>query len=443
MKWPTFIYNFTFQLLKIVQDRPVIQIPDLEQYQITDYNALVTTNSANKIIPNMNSNKSKVVSDYLAHISPDAFTASKPQNIAYVLVEGENVIATSPGTKKTVKEHCEFLFIHKLKPLLRNCQEMMIMFDDQHKPLNIKSTDDIRYGGHLEVLDLTKEHVIDDWNTIFKNPHNKRQFKTIFVDHVMQICGSHMHNNQCIYFNGTYDEGKVWRAKQLESGYTKLEVMEHLTLSCGESDIKIFQLSQKLDLKGQSMLILSMDTDVKMLALYWSSKLQIDYVIRSGSNLIPSYFSPKIMIDSLNQKFGDNVGKFVENLLKIYAIFGCDYLPCFAQISHSYAMKVYEKVYTERPFDCLNDFLWLILRVYMQKNHALKKLFPDTNDDLSLDEMILKTRGAIKSVRGSDILTIPLPSVLRLHLKRADLVQQFWTGSTENMDPSLYGYCRY
>ena len=439
MKWPTFIYNFTFQLLKIVQDRPVIQIPDLEQYQITDYNALVTTNSANKIIPNMNSNKSKVVSDYLAHISPDAFTASKPQNIAYVLVEGENVIATSPGSKKTVREHCEFLFIHKLKPLLRNCQEMMIMFDDQHKPLNIKSTD----GGHLEVLDLGNEHVIDDWNVIFKNPQNKRQFKTIFVDHIMQICGSHMQNNQCIYFNGTYDEGQVWRAKQLENGYTKLEVMENLKLSCGETDTKIFQLSQKLELKGNPMLILSTDTDVKMLSLYWSSKLQIDYVIRSGSNLIPSYFYPQKMLDALNKKFGDDVGKFVENLLKIYATFGCDYLPCFAHISHAYAMKVYQEVYNERPFNCLDDFLWLILKVYEKKNRTLKKLFPDMKDDLSLDEMILRTRGAIKSVRGSDILTIPLPSVLRLHLRRADLVQQFWTGSTENLDPSLYGFYRY
>ena len=252
-----------------------------------------------------------------------------------------------------------------------------------------------------------------------------------------------MQNNQCIYFNGTHDDGKVWKAEQLEAGYTKLEVMENLTLSCGESDNKIFELSQKLDLKGKQMLILSTDTDVKMLALYWSSKLQIDYVIRSGSNLIPSYFFPTIMVHSLNHKFGDHAGKFIENLLKIYSIFGCDYMPCFSHISHSYAMKVYEDVYNERPFNCSDDFLWLIQKVYQKKNPTLKKLFPDTNDDLSLDEMILKTRGAIKSVRGSDILTIPLPSVLRLHLRRADLVQQFWTGGTENMDPSLYGYYRY
>ena len=166
-------------------------------------------------------------------------------------------------------------------------------------------------------------------------------------------------------------------------------------------------------------------------------------VIKSGSNLIPSYFYPQKMLDALNKKFGDDVGKFVENLLKIYATFGCDYLPCFAHISHAYAMKVYQEVYNERPFNCLDDFLWLILKVYEKKNRTLKKLFPDMKDDLSLDEMILRTRGAIKSVRGSDILTIPLPSVLRLHLRRADLVQQFWTGSTENLDPSLYGFYRY
>ena len=147
------------------------------------------------------------------------------------------------------------------------------------------------------------------------------------------------------------------------------------------------------------------------------------------------------LVDSLKQKFGDN--QFVENLLKIYAIFGCDYLPCFANISHSYAMKVYEDVYNERAFNCLDDFLWLILKVYQKKNLTLKKLFPDTNENLSIDEIILKTRGAIKSVRGSDNLTIPLPSVLRLHLRRADLIHQFWTGSTQNIDPSLHGYFRY
>ena len=181
MKWFDTIY---LQILKIIQDRPLININDLDKYQLTDYNALVTTSSANKVIPNMSSNKSKVVSDYLANICPDAFSAEKPQNIAYVLVEGENVISTSPGSKKTVKEHCEFLFIHKLKPLLKECNQMMIMFDDNIKQLDIKCTDEHRYGGNLELLDLSKDHVIDDWNIIFKNKSNKCQFKK-------NICGLH------------------------------------------------------------------------------------------------------------------------------------------------------------------------------------------------------------------------------------------------------------
>ena len=53
----------------------------------------------------------------------------------------------------------------------------------------------------------------------------------IFVDHIMQICGSHMKNNQCIYFNGTFEEVKVWRAKKFESGYTKLEVVENHSIA--------------------------------------------------------------------------------------------------------------------------------------------------------------------------------------------------------------------
>ena len=70
-------------------------------------------------------------------------------------------------------------------------------------------------------------------------------------------------------------------------------------------------------------------------------------------------------------------------------------------------------------------------------------MFPDCSDGLSIDELILTSRGAIKSVRGSDMHTIPLPSVLRLQISRADLVKKFWIGTIEDFDPSLYGYYRY
>ena len=78
-------------------------------------------------------------------------------------------------------------------------------------------------AGYDEVLTVTKDSLNDDSNTIFKNKTNKRQFKKIFIDHVMQICGNHMKEHQCIYFNGTFENGQVWRAKRLESGYCQLE----------------------------------------------------------------------------------------------------------------------------------------------------------------------------------------------------------------------------
>ena len=80
-------------------------------------------------------------------------------------------------------------------------------------------------------LTLPKQTEGRDVLGVFKNPVNKRQFKKIFVDHIMQICGSHMKNNQCIYFNGTFEEVKVWRAKKFESGYTKLEVVENHSIA--------------------------------------------------------------------------------------------------------------------------------------------------------------------------------------------------------------------
>ena len=87
------------------------------------------------------------------------------------------------------------------------------MFDDGTKHIDIKNTDDMRYAGYEEILTLTNDSMIDNWNTIFKNKTNKRQFKKIFIDHVMQICGNHMKEHQCIYFNGTFENGQVWRLK--------------------------------------------------------------------------------------------------------------------------------------------------------------------------------------------------------------------------------------
>lgn len=435
------------KLIKIAQDRPIISMNDLEKYQLTQYNALVTSSDKKDVIPNMNSNKSKVASDYLSKLSPEAFCAEKPQNVGLILIEGENVIATSPGSKKTISEHCEFLFIQKLKPLLQRCNEMMIMFDDSTKHLNIKNTDDQRYAGNEELLILKTDFLIDDWNMIFKNKQNKIQFKKIFVDHIMQICGSHMSINQTIYFNGTFDEGKVMRVKKMDSGYCALEVVEGMALSVGESDMKIFEFSLLIQLNGKILEILSLDTDVKVVSLYWSTKYpHIEYVIRSGSNLVPSYFYPRKVVESIKNLMSDNraVANFVENLLFIYALFGCDYIPTFYGISHSFAMKVFEEIQNERSFNCPNDFLWLILEVYERKNATLKKMFLDKNQrkECTIEECILTSRGAIKSVRGSDLQTIPLPSVLMLQVKRADLVRMFWTGRYDGSDPCLFGYCR-
>ena len=77
-------------------------IGDIDKYQLTPYNALLTNDGRN-IIPNMNCSKSKVVSDYLVKLCPGAFSADKPTGVKYILIEGENVIATPPGGKKTIR----------------------------------------------------------------------------------------------------------------------------------------------------------------------------------------------------------------------------------------------------------------------------------------------------------------------------------------------------
>ena len=85
------------KLIKIAEDCPVIRVNDLEKYQLTDHNALTTTSNEKKVIPNMTCQKSKVVSDYLSKVCPEAFCAEKPTDVGFIIVEGENVIASSPG----------------------------------------------------------------------------------------------------------------------------------------------------------------------------------------------------------------------------------------------------------------------------------------------------------------------------------------------------------
>ena len=97
------------KLISVIEDRPLFAPADLNKYQLSEYSALVSPNEAD-VVPNMKSNKSKAVTDYLGKMVPTAFSSEKPVSVDFLIVEGENLIAKGPGIKKTIK-YVYFQFI--------------------------------------------------------------------------------------------------------------------------------------------------------------------------------------------------------------------------------------------------------------------------------------------------------------------------------------------
>ena len=182
-------------------------------------------------------------------------------------MEAENVIAAAPAKKKTIREHSEFLVQHKIKPSFALANTIVVMFDDPDPPLRIKNTDDLRYTKETEALLLDYDFEIDDWDQIFKNKKNKQQFKRLFTMSALQFCGQFLKEGQRVLFNGCFENGGTKEIFKNELDYVQHQQKEDLSLSIGESDIKIFEIMNKL--QSKNVLIVSLDTDVKLLALFF------------------------------------------------------------------------------------------------------------------------------------------------------------------------------
>ena len=60
----------------------------------------------------------------------------------------------------------------------------------------------------------------------------------------------------------------------------------------------------------------------------------------------------------------------------------------------------------------------------------------------TVESRIMKTREVIKSARGVENLTIPLPSVLKLQIFRAEYVSRMWTSFSFTQRPENFGWKR-
>ena len=179
------------------------------------------------------------------------------------------------------------------------------MFDEDTKDRNneLKMTADKRYENNYPDISIDENYVIDDWALIFKNQNNKKRFKLLFRNVVMQSVVEWLDEGQIFYINGVFPEGETKKFIKTEFGYLTIETVEHWKLPKAESDTKIFNIIETLhnDLK---VLIFSLDTDVKILAVYWSARIpNKNIVIRSGSGVTPSYFHPQKFVEFMERNY--------------------------------------------------------------------------------------------------------------------------------------------
>ena len=116
---------------------------------------------------------------------------------------------------------------------------------------------------------------------MIKSPTNKKNFKVHLVAQIKQCAGRFLEEGQNLFINGTNNSGQVIQLF-FDSGYMRIAPLEDLTLRVDETDFKLFSFSKYLYQKGvKNILILSQDTDVKILAVYWSAVLEnIKFIIK-------------------------------------------------------------------------------------------------------------------------------------------------------------------
>ena len=80
--------------------------------------------------------------------------------------------------------------------------------------------------------------------------------------------------------------------------------------------------------------------------------------------------------------------------------------------------------------------LKLMLKINQEKYLSFKRLFPQDSSDIK--ELIMGTREIFKGAIGCKYEILPLPSVLRLQERRAEIVTLLWTGKLNNEDPKYF-----
>ena len=437
------------KLLNVSVDRPVIEPSQLGQYQLSDHTALVDP-TEKEIIPNIKSGKSSAMRDFIFKLVPESVSVQHPHSVDMCLVEGENLINNISGHKKTVGQYVENLLKYGVKPYFQFSSKVLLMFDDSSdtRNLDLKMTNKKRYQKEYKDLDLAASSFIEDWDSVIRSPENKKRLKQIIMEEIVQsgVSDNIMKNGETLFLNGSMDDGRIICLRKNDD-YVRMD-NESFEVRRDESDYKIFFALEKYHSQGlKKFLIYSQDSDVKMLSLYWTAKLEeAEMTIKFGSSLASSYFYPK----RVSQYFGRELNlnsqeermKHSKALLQCYIFFGSDATPGFHSITNSYGLRIFNELSKERVLETRNDFLNLILMVYQSKNCGLKKIFEEIAENDPIDEKILRTRSILKAMKGAENEVIPLSSCLSLQFQRSAFLVQYWTDEEYQNDPVNFGWSK-
>ena len=233
--------------------------------------------------------------------------------------------------------------------------------------------------------------------------------------------------NQELYLNGTEADGIVRVLVRTSQGLENHVLGEMWTQRRTESDTKIFHLINQFSKSGfTKFLICSQDTDVKILALFWSSILpHLEITVQSGTILLPSFFYSSVYLDYIKTKFEcstENVARYTRSLLQAFVLFGCDLTPGFVGIGHNLGLTTFDEIATQKVPVSKEDFIYLILKTYEKKNVGIKRMMNIDDENLSIALRHRQTREVIKTQRGVESDTVPILSVLDLQVRRSEFI---------------------
>ena len=157
------------------------------------------------------------------------------------------------------------------------------------------------------------------------------------------------------------------------------------------------------------------DSDVKMLSTVNGRTQKLSYEVDLHWQNHIFMHKKRYMQKELKHEDDDDLLQQVRSLVKAYVLLGCDSNAGFHNISHAYGIKIFIESSKTMLFSTEEDFLLLLLTIYESRNAGLKRFFEMEETNVNIEEKLLRTRYFIKTLKGCEKDTIPLPSVLKLH----------------------------